>query len=579
MLGATCKLAVRSADGRRVAGVPLLAALFAAAAAAWAMVALVVAPLVLPVLADASLLSRALVALRGTVRDGVLVLLGASVVYLALRALRPSRIGEWMEPATAQSLGAIRIVVAAILLGSTLWEDLPSSAALPRGMLGRAMWNVELLLALPIGFDAFLASREALAAYQVLTALLLALAMVGAWTRFTVPAGALAYLLMASIFRSYSWGYHTGVVPLYALTVLSFTPCGDALSFDRWRRARRGERLPSTREPQLRYGVGRYLVWMAIAIPYTLAGLSKLRNTGMSWWHGEHMKQMLVSTIVEPMHFDFQLTFHLLRGPDWIFSLLGLSALVAEVFFALVLVSRLARLVLPALTAGMHVGILLTQNILFPDLVVIQAVFYDWRAIADRVVAWFARRAPGHRAARAPAPRPIPVDSQARRQALVTSAFLATAFLVWATRTERFPLTAMQMFSRPSPLAPVQYVRPLVEYEDGTREAARFERWIGAVADSRYRWLIRDWDRHPERIELLREFLDAVAREANASLPPGRRIRRFILERRRWDFRSEPASSERGEVDRVIVHDPAGVASSRAQAGEVAGAPRAGGGA
>jgi hypothetical protein len=135
------------------------------------------------------------------------------------------------------------------------------------------------------------------------------------------------------------------------------------------------------------------------------------------------------------------------------------------------------------------------------------------------------------------------------------------------------------MFSRPSALAPVEYVRPLVEYEDGTREAARFERWIGAVADSRYRWLIRDWDRHPERIELLREFLDAVAREANASLPPGRKIRRFILERRRWDFRAEPASSERGEVDRVIVHDPAGAASSRARAGDAAGGPRAAGGA
>jgi hypothetical protein len=225
----------------------------------------------------------------------------------------------------------------------------------------------------------------------------------------------------------------------------------------------------------------------------------------------------------------------------------------------------------------MHIGILLTQNILFPDLVVIQAVFYDWRAIAERVVSRIRGRSPAGRMAM-PRVRPIPVDPSARRQALVASAFLATAFLVWATRTERFPLTAMQMFSSPSAIAPVQYVRALVEYEDGRREPARFERWIGAMADARYRWLIRDWDRRPERVELLREFLDAAAREANATLPPGRRIRRFILERRRWDFRAEPMSAERGAVDRVIVHEPSGAASAPGRAGEAAGASSASGG-
>ena len=525
------------AAGRRAARLPRPVVVLVAAAVAWMALALFVAPL------------------RETVRDGVLILLGGALVYAGLRALRPSRIGQWMLPATAESLGAIRILIAGILLASTLWENLPSSASLPRGMLIKPMWNVKLLLDLPIGFDAFLASHTALAVYQAFTIVLLVLAMLGLFTRYTVPAGALAYLLMASIFRSYAWGYHTGVVPLYALLILSFTPCADALSLDRWRRIRRGEAPPPTRLPELRYGVGRFLVWMVIAIPYTLAGLSKLRNTGLSWWQGENMKQMLVSTIVEPMEFNFQLTYQLLRGPDWIFDALGIMAIVGELGFVLVFVSRLARMVLPALMAMMHVGILLTQNIFFPDLVAIQAVFYDWRAVRDRVTAWVKRRPTPVLAGGAAPTHPIALDQPSRRQAVVACVFLATAFLVWATRTERFPLTAMQMFSRPTPFEAVEYVLPFVEYEDGRREPARFERWIGAVSDSRYRWLIRDWDRRPERVELLREFLDAVAREANATLPQGRRIRRFVLERRRWDFRADPASAERGAVDRVIVHE------------------------
>ncbi|MEW5929624.1 MAG: hypothetical protein AB1941_19390, partial [Gemmatimonadota bacterium] len=146
-------------------------------------------------------------------------------------------------------------------------------------------------------------------------------------------------------------------------------------------------------------------------------------------------------------------------------------------------------------------------------------------------------------------------DPGARRPLLVARAFLVVACLAWATRTEKFPLTAMQMFSRPQALEPVEYVRPLVVYADGATEPARFERWIGAVADARYRRLLRDWDRHPERIPLLRGFLDASARRADAAAPPGRRIRAFVLETRRWDFRRHPRDPERGAVVAVLRHE------------------------
>ena len=118
------------------------------------------------------------------------------------------------------------------------------------------------------------------------------------------------------------------------------------------------------------------------------------------------------------MHFDFQTTFHLLRGPGWIFGALGIAAIVSELGFVLVLVSRLARMILPAVTAAMHAGILLSQNILFPDLIAIQAVFDDWRPLLRRV----RRSAARVHAASRMATEPKDLSPLARRQAAVAQA-------------------------------------------------------------------------------------------------------------------------------------------------------------
>lgn len=525
----------RGSTGRR-------AALLIVAGAAVYLLVGVAAPVLARAAGPGSAAGRLLLEWRASLWDGIVILAAAALAAPAVLALRPGRL-RWIDPATPEALGAMRMLVAGVLLASALWEDLASTAYLPRGMLHhRPMWLVEWLLPLP-GAEAFFASHAALTVLEVGTVGLLAMAAVGLATRWTVPAGAVGYLLLAMILRSYSWGYHTGLVPLYALLLLSFTPCGDAWSLDRWIRVRRGLPVPPADRAAMRCGIGRYLVWMAVALPYVAAGLSKLRDTGLLWWSGEHMKQMVVSTTVEPMQFDFRLGLLLLEGPDWIWAAMGLAALVGELTFGLVLVSRTARRWLPLVMAGMHLGILLTQNIFFPDLVALQAVFYDWRPLRDRLLG---RPTASGRAAIPPPP--------GRVLARAPLAFLAVAWLAWATHTERFPLTSMRIFSRPMPPVPVEYVQAWVVYRDGTREVARFERWIGAVADSRYRWLLREWEEKPERVALLHRFLAAAAERANHDAPPGRRVAEFELVLRRWDFRRDPRGPEHGEVLRVVRH-------------------------
>lgn len=527
----------------------------AAVLSAWCVIGLALVPAVLARVEPGTAFARALAGVRESWWDGAVILFVLSLVVPAMRAMRTEHLARFVEPVRPAVLGAIRAWIALILLAQVLWEDLPSSAYLPRAMLDlRRHWLVGLLHDVP-GFDGFLASHGALQAYEVITIILLVMAMVGLFTRWTVPAAAVAYLLFAHILRSYAWSYHMGLVPLHALLVLSLTPCGDGFSLDRRLRERRGQPVAPA-EPRLRYGVGRFLVWMAVALPYTMAGFSKIRKGGLGWWQGEHMKQMLVATVVEPMQFDFRLTYAALHWPGWMWDVLGFAALAGEVTFVLVLVHRLARMLLPLVMAGMHVGILFMQNILFPDLIAIQAIFYDWTPLRKRLTARWARLRDASTAATRTAATAVgdEGDRVFRRQAMVARVLLGMAFVVWATRTEKFPLSAMQMFSSRLALEPVEFVRPWAVYTDGSRAPARFEHWIGAMRDSRYRRIITDWDRRPERLPVLREFLDRAAARANADAPPAHRIRRFELERRVWDFRAHPDEPD-GTLVQLLTHD------------------------
>ncbi len=292
--------------------------------------------------------------------------------------------------ATPGALGAIRSWTCGILFAMTVWEDLASTALLPRSMI-HPKGVLHLLHALPIGFDRFLANADALRTFEHLTAFLLLLGVVGLGSRIVVPAAALCYLVMAGILREYAWFYHTGLIPIYVLAILSFTPCGDGWSFDRIIRLARGRSVPPAGEARAVYGWSRYLVWTVLAIAYVAAGLSKLYYGGLAWMGRDNTLATLLRTTLAPMEFDVSISLHLVQAPGVILILLAAIALLTELLFGFVLFSRVARRVLPIAMAMTHVGILFLQNILFPDLILLQAVFYDYSGPRLAVGRWLTR--------------------------------------------------------------------------------------------------------------------------------------------------------------------------------------------
>jgi hypothetical protein len=99
--------------------------------------------------------------------------------------------------------------------------------------LRSSMGVIDFLYRLPIGFDQFVANGSALRGFPSVTLVVLFLGMIGWLTRLVVPLGGLCYFLLGGVNRQYTHLYHQGLVPLYLMAVLSFTPCGDGWSVDR----------------------------------------------------------------------------------------------------------------------------------------------------------------------------------------------------------------------------------------------------------------------------------------------------------------------------------------------------------
>jgi predicted DCC family thiol-disulfide oxidoreductase YuxK len=320
--------------------------------------------------------------------------IGPLIVFVALAAVisRPRFFRQFVGPASPGALGVIRMLACAGLLMVTVKFDPAHVAVLPPE-LRSPMGTMDVLYRLPIGFAQFVANGSALRSFQSFTQAVLFLGMIGWLTRLVIPLGALCFFVLGGIDRQYAHLYHQGLVPLYLMAVLSFTPCGDGWSVDRLWNTFRDRPSPGNTGPRSVYGWSRYACWAVIGLAYTAAGLSKLRNGGLFWWNAANMKSFLYHTTLqpatysEPIHWDLSL--HLVRAPDVLFALLGLISLLAELLYALVLFSRTARVIFPLAMLAVHAGIYVFMYGWFADLALMQFVFFDWdripRAIGSRV--------------------------------------------------------------------------------------------------------------------------------------------------------------------------------------------------
>lgn len=474
-------------------------------------------------------------------RVGLALALAALVSGLGARRLGLTPFfARYVGPARPEVLGLLRFATASVLFVSVAWEDVAGTAEVPTSMRD-AHGLFGLVAAIP-GFDAFRESAPALGAFRVVTLVVLAAAALGLFSRVSVALGAALYFVVAGLMRQPTWPYHTGLVPLYAMTVLAFFRTGDGLSLDAWWRARR-EPVSFDATARAHHGWGRF-AWVAtLALPYTEAGLSKLCNGGLLWWEPINMRAILYLDSLNPMEFDFDLGLHAAPLPDAFFAFLGLSAVAGEVVMIFVLFSRRVRLVAPALMMAMHVGILFLQNILFFDLIAMLAAIYAMAFFDRDGGPWDLRTrdtAPAPSPAASPAASPEPSPPRACPRPLPVQ--LGVAAFAWVFAIELFPITAMQMYSHKRDTGVVDYYRIIAVHEDGRRTEERPEHLLPALRDGRYRRVLRACVDEPTPPPACDDFLSTLLARRHAE-----GVRSYEVEHLRWDFVRHP-DAPHGEV-------------------------------
>jgi hypothetical protein len=453
---------------------------------------------------------------------------------------------RFVEGATPESLGAIRIIACISLIIITLWyEDIPRSALFPIEML-QPMGLLQFLYAIP-GFEVFVRSEWALQIFEWLTVLILFLGMIGWQTRIMIPLGGFCYCILGGIVRQYLGSYHTGLIVVYILAVLSLAPCGDGLSVDRLLKVHQGQPVPKADYPLPIYGWARYSCWVIPVLCYLASAMSKLRNGGFFWWNPVNLKGIMygctLSTCNNIFHWDLSLRLgpHL---PDFVFALFGLVALLGEIAFVSVLFSKVARRFLPILMMSMHLGIWAFLNIVFIDFILLQLIFYDFTAIGQSIIR---RIAPKRKKLsqsnsqsvgqnlKARASIIVPVSKQTlgtvRYPIIIVVLTLIVGFC-WVNRIEYYPFTGFYLFADKDTSGVVLYNTMYAHYESG-RTARIYPEEIIAAQRSAPLWHTdRCFSKDPSEVHICDAYLSALGSIHNQSAPANEKF--TYLELQRW---------------------------------------------
>lgn len=287
----------------------------------------------------------------------------------------------WFEPTPASALGVCRLLFYGALLAFFVFEDYSGWADVSRAFW-RPIWLFS-ALGLPV------LSSDALHAAQIVWRLSLLLAAVGLFTRAsTIVAFVLgAYLL--GLPHNFGQTYHFDALLVFVLAAMAAARSGDAWSVDSLIRA---ARHPGA-APLPRSGVYQWpirFVWVAMALVFVAAGLSKLRHAGGEWIASDTMSIVLLRAHYHVSDAD-PIGRVGLALANWPFAAqaIALVTIVVETAFPLALVSRTARKVLVPSAALMLLGIRVLMGPTFGVFLVCNLFWVPW----PRVGAYFRRRA------------------------------------------------------------------------------------------------------------------------------------------------------------------------------------------
>jgi len=480
-----------------------------------------------------------------------LAISGVAAVLLVGALVKIFRVLDFSSPrlvnGTPRQLAWIRIVVCLTALIYTLMEDLPAIASMPAGMRNDDQF-FHVLNSLP-GYSTLLSSPYLLATLQWTTAVLLFSGLIGFLTRPTLFLGSLGFFLMQAILRHYTYQYHSGLVLIYLVLVITWTPCAATWSIDSWL----NHQKPQPGRQSVGFSV--YACFAVMAVVYVLSGLSKLRGSGLDWFRGDNIELKLVQDALSPIFFDYKwkATIWLVQhhAPGYVFAIIGTVGLIVELGYVTVLFSRTAQIIIPIAALGVHVGILVFQHILFPDLLMLQLIFLNVDWVTNFCGRYFRT---GDRAASAQVRNDIPPRPLSSLPAVATALMVAIFFVAWVWSVEYNPLSSWNMYSYAQRKGPLHYLKVIATLENGrsivipTRDFS--PAWLPSGRDILAR--VFRTTRHSEKFDA---FLSFYVQRRNRNLMFGSLIKRMEIQLWRWNYLVDPNDPRFGWAIGVYPYD------------------------
>lgn len=257
-----------------------------------------------------------------------------------------------MAPAPAERLATVRVLVGAFALVYLLVR-LPVLADFSR--LAPSRFE-------PVGVVRVLAGPLPTALVWALwAACVLAAAAFAAGLRHRLSGPLFAALLLWVTSYRNSWGmiFHTENLLVLHAIVIGLSPAADALSLD--------ARGSPASEGQA-YGWPLRLMSAITATTYVIAGLAKLRESGLRWAEGEILRNYIAYDTVRKIEID---SAHSpfgawLVGFEAPFPVIGVLTFVVELGAPLAFLHWRLRVAWVACAYGFHVGVLAVMAIAFP---------------------------------------------------------------------------------------------------------------------------------------------------------------------------------------------------------------------
>jgi hypothetical protein len=301
----------------------------------------------------------------------------------------------WFKPGSATTLGICRALFFGTLLLWQLAHDFR-----PWGAYSSVFW-------MPIWlFETFripVVSPSVIGWIQLLWKVSLFLSAIGLFTRVAMSVAFLSGLYLMGLPHNFGQTEHFDTLVVFTNGALALSHAADAVSLDAWL-ARRTHRAPAAADP------GEYtwpirFVWVAMALIFFAAGISKWRHSGLAWVLSDNLALLLQRQ-----------QYHISDGEPWtnwglwvarhslLAKLMAGASISIETLFPLALFSRMARWVLVPAGLLFLIGIRTLMGPTFEQFMLCYIFWVPW----ERVL-YNARSYASHRF-----PRRAPVDADAR---------------------------------------------------------------------------------------------------------------------------------------------------------------------